>query len=250
MPNIRCAALRSRYAWTRQPASPCRRPATASFGSRAPHRAQQRARTTSPASRDDDPKARVGPEHPVLIPVRAKPFPPGPEETASDGWPSPVSGPVPRARRVLVVSARQTPTPPALVVPRCSGSSSHTTFASWARHDQIQRPQVLPQDEGPGILHWLTEGARRYLATRDTLAGPDRVRIATSAYANTEDHICRFLTECCIHDPDNNELRAEQGLLYASYRRFCRTILPGCSTVPRAEALMPRTLRSSMATVA
>lgn len=42
MPNIRSAALRSRYAWARQAASQYRRPATESFGSRAPHRAQQR----------------------------------------------------------------------------------------------------------------------------------------------------------------------------------------------------------------
>lgn len=42
MPNNRSAALRSRYAWARQAASQYRRPATESFGSRAPHRAQQR----------------------------------------------------------------------------------------------------------------------------------------------------------------------------------------------------------------
>lgn len=38
MPNIRSAALRSRYAWARQAASQYRRPATESFGSPAPHR--------------------------------------------------------------------------------------------------------------------------------------------------------------------------------------------------------------------
>lgn len=107
-------------------------------------------------------------------------------------------------------------------------------FAFWRRIRLLPFERIVPderkidnlavelvEDEGPGILHWLTEGARRYLATRDTLAGPDRVRIATTAYANTEDHIGRFLTECCIQDPDNNELRAEQGLLYASYSSWC-----------------------------
>lgn len=107
-------------------------------------------------------------------------------------------------------------------------------FAFWRRIRLLPFERIVPderkidnlavelvEDEGPGILHWLTEGASRYLATRDTLAGPDRVRIATTAYANTEDHIGRFLTECCIHDPDNNELRVEQGLLYASYSTWC-----------------------------
>ncbi|MGW2425885.1 DNA primase family protein [Streptomyces sp. NPDC001709] len=80
----------------------------------------------------------------------------------------------------------------------------------------------LVRDEGPGILQWLIEGARRYLATRDPLEGPDRVRLATSAYATTEDHIGRFLAECCTRDTDAGaELRVEQGLLYTEYSAWC-----------------------------
>ncbi|MEU9646228.1 phage/plasmid primase, P4 family [Streptomyces sp. NPDC048188] len=80
----------------------------------------------------------------------------------------------------------------------------------------------LVRDEGPGILQWLIEGARRYLATRDPLEGPDRVRIATTAYATTEDHIGRFLSECCTRDNDAQpDLRVEQGLLYAQYSSWC-----------------------------
>ncbi|MER6434341.1 phage/plasmid primase, P4 family [Streptomyces sp900105245] len=80
----------------------------------------------------------------------------------------------------------------------------------------------LVRDEGPGILQWLIEGARRYLITRDPLEGPDRVRMATSAYATTEDHIGRFLNECCGRAGDAcTEVRVEQGLLYAAYTSWC-----------------------------
>lgn len=108
-------------------------------------------------------------------------------------------------------------------------------FAFWRRIRLLPFERVVPdarkidnlafelvRDEGPGILHWLLEGARRYLTTRDTLAGPDRVRIATTAYANTEDHIGRFLTECCTRGTEAQpDLRVEQGLLYSAYSSWC-----------------------------
>ncbi|MFE0511074.1 phage/plasmid primase, P4 family [Streptomyces sp. NPDC058964] len=96
------------------------------------------------------------------------------------------------------------------------------TVAAERRIDNLAFELV--RDEGPGILQWLLEGARRYLTTRDPLEGPDRVRIATSAYATTEDHIGRFLTECCTQDADAGaELRVEQGLLYAEYTSWCNS---------------------------
>ncbi|GLW19919.1 DNA primase/helicase [Streptomyces sp. NBRC 13847] len=86
----------------------------------------------------------------------------------------------------------------------------------------------LVQSEGPGILHWLIEGAQLYLDTRDPLAGPAAVRTATEAYATTEDHIGRFLSECCTTDTPGpraerapSDLRVEQGLLYATYSSWC-----------------------------
>lgn len=82
----------------------------------------------------------------------------------------------------------------------------------------------LVRDEGPGILHWLIEGARRYLATRDPLTGPASVRLATAAYETTEDHVGRFITECCTKGDGgrpNPELRVEQKLLYETYGRWC-----------------------------
>lgn len=79
--------------------------------------------------------------------------------------------------------------------------------------------EVLVREEGPGILHWLVEGARRYLNGSRDLAGPDRVRIATKSYAETEDHTGRFITECCTL---GDGLRAEQALLYSCYRDWCQ----------------------------
>ncbi|MDH3039191.1 phage/plasmid primase, P4 family [Streptomyces sp. TRM75561] len=110
-------------------------------------------------------------------------------------------------------------------------------FAFWRRIRLLPFTRTVPaerridnlafelvRDEGPGILQWLIEGARRYLATRDPLDGPDQVRLATTAYATTEDHIGRFLTECCTRDiAGPGGLRVEQGLLYARYQNWCST---------------------------
>ncbi|MPY60555.1 DNA primase family protein [Streptomyces spongiae] len=82
----------------------------------------------------------------------------------------------------------------------------------------------LVRDEGPGILQWLIDGARLYLATRDPLAGPASVRLATEAYEKTEDHIGRFISERCTKGDDgrpNPDLRVEQKLLYETYGRWC-----------------------------
>ncbi|MER5201484.1 DNA primase family protein [Streptomyces sp. NPDC002755] len=82
----------------------------------------------------------------------------------------------------------------------------------------------LVRDEGPGILQWLIDGARRYLFSRDPLTGPASVRLATEAYEKTEDHIGRFLTECCTLGAEirpNPALRVEQKLLYETYTRWC-----------------------------
>ncbi|MFI2620709.1 phage/plasmid primase, P4 family, partial [Streptomyces sp. NPDC018584] len=77
---------------------------------------------------------------------------------------------------------------------------------------------ILVTEEGSGILGWLIDGARRYLAGERDLTGPERVRIATTAYAETEDHTGRFFEECCTLAPDH---RTEQTGLYAAYKTWC-----------------------------
>ncbi|MEU0692351.1 DNA primase family protein, partial [Streptomyces uncialis] len=106
-------------------------------------------------------------------------------------------------------------------------------FAFWRRMRLIPFERVVPDDrkidnladllvteEGPGILAWLIEGARRYLAGDKDLTGPERVRVATTAYADTEDHTGRFFDERCTLAAG---LRTEQTGLYAAYRTWCRT---------------------------
>ncbi|MEU1408077.1 phage/plasmid primase, P4 family [Streptomyces sp. NPDC005728] len=105
-------------------------------------------------------------------------------------------------------------------------------FAFWRRMRLIPFERVVPDDrkidnladmlvteEGPGILGWLIDGAHRYLAGDKDLTGPERVRIATTAYAETEDHTGRFLSESC---KQGSTLRTEQAQLYGAYRRWCR----------------------------
>ncbi len=77
---------------------------------------------------------------------------------------------------------------------------------------------ILVREEGPGILAWLVDGAARYLAGEKDLTGPERVRVATTAYAETEDHMGRFLSENCKIEAG---LRAEQKHLYLAYTRWC-----------------------------
>ncbi|MFC7220978.1 phage/plasmid primase, P4 family [Streptomyces polyrhachis] len=104
-------------------------------------------------------------------------------------------------------------------------------FAFWRRMRLLPFERVVPDhrkidnladllvtEEGPGILCWLIDGARRYLDGAKDLAGPERVRLATTAYAETEDHTGRFLEEACLL---GGELRAEQTGLYATYRSWC-----------------------------
>lgn len=105
-------------------------------------------------------------------------------------------------------------------------------FAFWRRMRLVPFEKVVPDDrkidnladilvteEGPGILAWLIDGARRYLAGEKDLTGPAPVRIATNAYAETEDHTGRFFEECCTFHTDH---RAEQARLYGVYRTWCQ----------------------------
>ncbi|WP_225640879.1 DNA primase family protein [Streptomyces werraensis] len=124
-------------------------------------------------------------------------------------------------------------------------------FAFWRRMRLIPFERVVPDDrkidnladilvmeEGQGILNWLIDGARRYVGGERDLTGPERVRIATTAYAETEDHTGRFYEECCTLGAG---LRAEQTALYAAYTAWCR--VEGAPAMPsRAFAARTREL--------
>lgn len=97
--------------------------------------------------------------------------------------------------------------------------------------------EELVREEGPGILQWMIMGAKSYLESKPPLVGPAVVRMATQAYATTEDHIGRFLAECCVaasDATDSRDLRVEQGLLYRAYSTWCN----------EGEGLRPATVRA------
>ncbi|MEY9839461.1 phage/plasmid primase, P4 family [Streptacidiphilus sp. EB103A] len=82
--------------------------------------------------------------------------------------------------------------------------------------------EKLVQEEGPGILAFLIEGAQRYLRNPDALEGPSIVRMATQEYAKTEDHVGRFIAEMCVRRPNDPAIRVLQPQLYLAYSDWWR----------------------------
>ena len=78
--------------------------------------------------------------------------------------------------------------------------------------------RILVAEEGPGILAWIVEGARQHFTTG--LQDPDKVKVATETYAAEEDHMSRFLEECCrIGGGDFVKLETKK--LRAAYESWC-----------------------------
>lgn len=68
------------------------------------------------------------------------------------------------------------------------------TVSDEKRVDDLQG--ILKRDHGPAVLAWIVEGAVAYL--RDGLQEPAAVKAATSAYAESEDSLGRFVEERCL----------------------------------------------------
>lgn len=77
----------------------------------------------------------------------------------------------------------------------------------------------LVAEEGPGILHWIIEGAVDYAA--GGLPTPDEVLAATETYQAEEDHLGRFVEECCRVGA-GDIARVEMGELRRAYDAWCR----------------------------
>lgn len=77
----------------------------------------------------------------------------------------------------------------------------------------------LVAEEGPGILHWIIEGAVDYAA--GGLPTPDEVLAATETYQAEEDHLGRFVEECC-RVGGGDVARVEMGELRRAYDAWCR----------------------------
>ncbi|MFE6272217.1 phage/plasmid primase, P4 family [Streptomyces goshikiensis] len=79
----------------------------------------------------------------------------------------------------------------------------------------------LVEAEGPGILHYIVEGALKYLNGDDPhLQNSRAVEAATRDYAQAEDTFGRFLADCCKLG-DREALRCEQTLLRLAYEAWC-----------------------------
>ncbi|HMQ27620.1 MAG TPA: phage/plasmid primase, P4 family, partial [Acidimicrobiales bacterium] len=70
--------------------------------------------------------------------------------------------------------------------------------------------------EAPGILNWITDGARQWHDQGFDV--PDAIVRATAEYRTEEDHLGRFLAECCHLDPAAS---ISAGDLRSLYERWC-----------------------------
>ena len=83
----------------------------------------------------------------------------------------------------------------------------------------VHLAKELFEQEGPGILAWMVAGAVNVI--RDGLHPPDEVIEATEEYAESEDEIAQWITECCV---DCVETFGTPGSdLYRSYRDWCES---------------------------
>lgn len=70
--------------------------------------------------------------------------------------------------------------------------------------------------EAPGILSWAVRGCLDW--QRDGLRIPERVTAATAAYRSSNDHLGRFIEECCeVHD----DAYVSAGALRQEYESWC-----------------------------
>jgi P4 family phage/plasmid primase-like protien len=81
---------------------------------------------------------------------------------------------------------------------------------------------VLFEDEGPQILQWVIEGAKKFHAASCKLAKPAIVIAATDDYFQREDWVGNFLNECCETGKDENgkPYRISGQDLYVAYVRW------------------------------
>lgn len=88
-------------------------------------------------------------------------------------------------------------------------------------HKKIENlSRLLVAEEGPGILHWVVQGAVDVFD--GGLRAPESVMAATRAYAEEEDHLGRFLESCCMRS-GSEQVRLETKKLRAAYEAWCHT---------------------------
>lgn len=76
--------------------------------------------------------------------------------------------------------------------------------------------QLMIEDEGPGILQWMVEGAVR--VTAQGFNEPDSVKLSTLEYRHEEDHIAKFVDERIVVAANGT---ATKTAVFNSYRDWC-----------------------------
>lgn len=107
-------------------------------------------------------------------------------------------------------------------------ASGGTAF--WRRVRKIPFNNIVPEakrdsrleeklfSEGAGILAWLIDGCREYLA--GGLREPVSVRVATSEYEQSQDSVGLFVKECCVLG-DPAFMQTPVGVFRAKYEQWC-----------------------------
>ncbi len=76
--------------------------------------------------------------------------------------------------------------------------------------------QTMIEDEGPGILQWIVDGAVR--VTNQGFAEPESVKLSTLEYRHEEDHIAKFIDERIVVAANGT---ATKTAVFNSYRDWC-----------------------------
>jgi P4 family phage/plasmid primase-like protien len=77
---------------------------------------------------------------------------------------------------------------------------------------------LLIEEEGPAILSWIVDGARKALAS--DVVTPELVLAATEEYEESEDRIGRFLEDCTIQGTKDDRVLTSD--LYQRYVDWCQ----------------------------
>lgn len=95
--------------------------------------------------------------------------------------------------------------------------------------------EALINVEGPGILHWMIEGAVR--VTNDGFSEPESIKIATLEYRHEEDHISKFITERIMEAASGTAVKSS---VFNAYRDWCHEN----GETPVAQNTLTRQIRS------